>query len=164
MNEKCQYRIEKLDVSVRDFLEDMLYEAIYVKPCQEKLPWSIIHTPELKKYISEWSDDMDVGLIAIDIKNGKKIGAVWLKLLKDSNKGWGYISDTIPELSMAILPEYRGMGIGTILLEKIIEDNRQKYPQISLSVDPQNKAMKLYKKFGFRECGVAGTSVTMVLD
>jgi len=83
--------------------------------------------------------------------------------MKDNNNGWGYISDTIPELSMAILPECRGMGIGTKLLEKIIEDNRQKYPQISLSVDPQNEAMKLYKRLGFRECGVSGTSITMIL-
>jgi len=29
---------------------------------------------------SNWSDDTDVGLMAIDVKNEKKIGAVWLKI------------------------------------------------------------------------------------
>jgi ribosomal protein S18 acetylase RimI-like enzyme len=163
MNKLLQYRIENLDVNASDFLEYMLYEAIYVTPGQEKPSKCIIHTPELKKYISNWCDDTDIGLMAIDVRNEKKVGAVWLKLINGNNKGWGYISDTIPELSIAVLPEYRRMGIGTKLLERIIEDNRHKYPQISLSVDPRNEAMKLYKRFGFREFGVSGTSITMLL-
>ena len=36
--------------------------------------------------------------------------------------------------------------------------------KISLSVDPNNPAMKLYKRFGFKEVGMEGTSITMIVN
>jgi ribosomal protein S18 acetylase RimI-like enzyme len=58
-------------------------------------------------------------------------------------------------LGMGIIKKYRGLGIGTMLLKKAIE--HAKYTdleQIELSVYTTNEAaIKLYKKFGFREIG-----------
>ncbi|WMT43010.1 GNAT family N-acetyltransferase [Paenibacillus sp. D2_2] len=49
---------------------------------------------------------------------------------------------------------------------KLFEALREKdVSRISLSVDPGNiSAMKLYKRFGFEEVGMVGTSVTMVAE
>lgn len=68
------------------------------------------------------------------------------------------------ELGMAILSEYRGKGIGTELMRTTLEQARvMGVPAISLSVDPNNPAIHLYKRFGFEEVGIEGTSVTMLL-
>lgn len=59
-------------------------------------------------------------------------------------------------LGMGILPEYRGKGIGSKLLEKVIEKAQEfGLEKIELHVYTTNEpAIALYKKFGFEEEGV----------
>ncbi len=59
-------------------------------------------------------------------------------------------------MSIAVLPEYRGRGIGSALLktleESLIEDGVQR---IYLEVSQNNKeGLRLYRKFGYRMIGV----------
>lgn len=156
-------------ISIRDledeefeFLMDMLYESIHIpenKPSKEKL----LGLPHLKKYSDGWGRKGDRALIAIDEAN-QSVGAVWYRLFDEHNKGYGYVDQHTPELGIAVSTEVRGMGVGTLLMGKIIqlalEDG---YKSISLSVDPDNSnAVQLYNKMGFKECGVSGTSMIMV--
>jgi ribosomal protein S18 acetylase RimI-like enzyme len=63
---------------------------------------------------------------------------------------------------MAILPAYRGKGIGTKLMQEICTlASINGYKTISLSVDPSNPALRLYERFGFQKIGVDGTSWDM---
>jgi GNAT superfamily N-acetyltransferase len=77
------------------------------------------------------------------------------------NKGYGYIDDETPELSIAVLPEYRGKGIGTDLLRHLIEEVRVRHRALSLSVSSDNPAIHLYKRLGFEVVEQTGTSLTM---
>ncbi|MDB5054629.1 MAG: putative acetyltransferase [Bacilli bacterium] len=151
--------IEKKDMS---FLWEMLYEMIYIpedKPSQEEL----VNRPENKKYFDGWGRNGDKGLIAFNIE-GKPIGTVWYRLFDEINKGYGYVDSETPELSIGIRPEYTGQGIGTKLLKTIIKHAKQEgFKTISLSVDPNNDAFRLYQRIGFEKCGVSGTSWTMKL-
>ncbi len=92
------------------------------------------------------------------------MGAVWYRLFDEKDKGYGYVDSSTPELGIAVCKEARGLGLGTLLMQKIIQKAMQEgYPSISLSVDPENTtAVHLYKKLGFKEVGVEGTSITMV--
>ncbi len=58
-------------------------------------------------------------------------------------------------LGMGIIKKYRGQGIGTMLLQKAIEQAKHTdLEQIELSVYTTNVvAIKLYEKFGFKETG-----------
>lgn len=47
--------------------------------------------------------------------------------------------------------EYRGIGIGTITLEKVIEKAKRENKDISLDVFGQNVAKRLYEKLGFKD-------------
>ncbi len=56
--------------------------------------------------------------------------------------------------SAAILPEYRGKGIGTLLLRHGIEEGQRRGLLTTLAVDPVNvKAQRLYDSLGFRRNG-----------
>jgi ribosomal protein S18 acetylase RimI-like enzyme len=59
------------------------------------------------------------------------------------------------DLGIAIRKEYRGRGIGTALLERTIQECKGRFEAIELMVFSNNdKAKRLYEKFGFKPIGV----------
>ena len=78
--------------------------------------------------------------------------------------GYGYISDSIPEIGIAVDCAKRNIGIGTALMTKLLKKTKESIKVISLSVQPTNPAVKLYKKFGFIEYSKAGDSIIMRYD
>ena len=154
--------IRNLKENEYDFLTDMFYESIYIpenKPDKEDL----INSSHLKKYHEGWGRNGDTALIALNTNN-QAVGAVWYRLFNEFNKGYGYVDSNTPELGIAVTEEVRGMGVGTLLMKKIIHQAIcEGYKSISLSVDPKNSnAVHIYKKLGFEDYGVSGTSITMV--
>lgn len=131
------------------FLNEMLYEALFVEGGQPKLPKSIIQEPNLAKYIDNFGlNKTDLCLVAVE--NGELIGACWGRLFDEKNKGYGFIDSETPELSIALKQAFRNKGIGTKLIEEIAELYRgMKVKSISLSVDKKNAALDLYKRIGF---------------
>jgi ribosomal protein S18 acetylase RimI-like enzyme len=77
------------------------------------------------------------------------IGAAWLRLWLGEDKGFGYVKDKIPELAIAVLPDYRGQGIGARLLTQILATAKIKYSAVSLSVRANNLVVHLYERTGF---------------
>jgi ribosomal protein S18 acetylase RimI-like enzyme len=68
-----------------------------------------------------------------------------------------------PELGMAVLPEYRKLGIGSILLKQFLEllaENN--FEQVSLSVDIRNFAYNFYLKNGFENIEITDNSAKMI--
>ena len=65
------------------------------------------------------------------------------------------LSSHAGELGIAVLPQFRGVGIGSALLDSALEVALQKgFKKVNLSVFSTNKtAMNLYKKFGFKKVG-----------
>ena len=126
-----------------------MYDAIYVPENENPLPLSIIENPLISKYIEEWGRKGDFGIIYKI--NVNKIGAVWIRFFYSSNKGFGFISESIPELSMAIKKEYRNQGLGSEMLKRFLAMCRERgIRNISISVDKRNKAFYFYKRIGFK--------------
>jgi GNAT superfamily N-acetyltransferase len=69
----------------------------------------------------------------------------WLRCFPASEPGYGFVDESTPELSIAVLPAYRGKGIGSRLLERLL----QGVDAASLSCDPANPAWRLYVRLGF---------------
>lgn len=152
--------IRALSAADEAFLWEMLYLAIYVPEGSLPISRDILNAPEIAKYVKGWGRVGDSGLMALDNESMQPIGAVWLRLFSEDEPGYGYVAADIPELSMAVLPAYRGKGVGTQLMEEIVAVTKE--TPISLSVDPQNRAFALYERFGFRTVGGSGTSTTML--
>ncbi len=142
------------------FLWEMLYQAIYIPAGQAALPRSVVHQLELACYVQGWGCSGDCGFLASDSATGQPVGAVWLRLLQNDTKGYGYVDDDTPELSVAVLPSYRGRGIGTRLLARLFESDCTRGP-ISLSVSADNPAVRLYERFGFKMINASAGTLIM---
>ncbi len=140
------------------FLRDMLHHAYYWRenaPEMEDLPVS--------RYVLGWGRLGDAAVIAIE--DYWPIGAAWYRLFTRDEPGYGFVDEQTPEISIAVVPNKRGSGHGSQLLEALIERARQDgYKALSLSVEPDNPALKLYERLGFRKVGETGGSWTMKAD
>ena len=77
--------------------------------------------------------------------------------------GYGWVAADIPELSMAVLPDHQGQGIGGALLDTVCALVRMSgFPAVSLSVEDGNGAAKLYADHGFVSVGRNGDSDVLV--
>ncbi len=54
--------------------------------------------------------------------NGVAVGAAWLRLFPASDPVYGFVDALTPKLSVAILPQYRGRGIGSRLLGGLLQE------------------------------------------
>ena len=126
-------------------LQDFLYEAIFIPEGVEPPPKEIIRQPELKLYYDDFgSGRADNALVAVD--NGRIIGAVWTRIMND----YGHVDDETPSFAISLYKEYRGQGIGTKLMEEMLELLRkQGYKKASLAVQKANYAVRMYMKTGF---------------
>jgi ribosomal protein S18 acetylase RimI-like enzyme len=142
-------------------LPDFLYEAIFIPVGTERPGRDILNIPEISRYISDFGRSTDLCLVA-EI-NGELTGAIWVRIFPHNAKGFGYVDEETPELSMSVLPGYRGKGIGTCMLSTMLERLKcLAYKQVSLSVDLDNYAFRMYKKFGFETVEIREGSATMV--
>jgi ribosomal protein S18 acetylase RimI-like enzyme len=126
------------------------HEAISVV-AKERIYLEMIEAPPLEKVASFQRE-----LIS---KNGPSYYA----LCEEKVVGW---CDVFPEenprqshrggLGMGILPEFRGKGIGSKLLQKVIEHSKTfGLEKVELNVYTSNtSAIALYKKFGFEQEGL----------
>ena len=141
------------------FLRDMLRHAYYWRVDRV----SETGEPPVRRYVERWGRPGDTALIAI--QDFQKVGAAWYRLFTDGNAGYGFVDEATPELSIAIVPSRRGGGLGSELLEALLERARgDGYHAISLSVEQGSPAIGLYERHGFTQVGEDDGGVTMRCD
>ena len=135
------------------FLRDMLRHAYYAR-------WGNEADVPLERYVAGWGRPGDSGLLAID--EFQPVGAAWYRLFEEEEPGYGFVDESTPELTIAIVPSRRGRGLGEELLTALLEQARSEgYGRISLSVEPDNPALHLYEQHGFTKVGERGGSWVM---
>ena len=139
------YTIREMLTTEYPLLNDFLYEAIFIPDGVEPPPKSIISSPELQVYVSDFgTQEHDRALLAE--VNGKVVGAVWVRIMND----YGHIDDMTPSFAISLYKEYRGQGIGTDMMQEMLTTLKNAgYKQASLSVQKANYAAKMYLKLGF---------------
>jgi len=147
------------------FLREMLYEAVYWRaianatnpPFEEGLTAAGVGNDFMN-----WGErEGDIAVVArVD---AHRAGAAWYRLYTEDTAIRGYIDDTIPVLVIAVQRGYRRQGIGTLLIEWLIDHaSTQHIQHISLMVSKDNPALQLYRKCGFHDYAERGDSVLMV--
>jgi ribosomal protein S18 acetylase RimI-like enzyme len=148
-------------------LQRMIYEALYWQPDAEREPFEfvIVHD-EIVRYVEGWGRPGDGAVIADCVDIREPIGAAWYRRFTKDAPGYGFVSEDIPEVSIAVDREYRGLGIGRALMVTLIDMARESdIPMLSLSVDSANvRALGLYERLGFRIVGGDEQNPTMLLE
>lgn len=136
----------EIDASNAALLSNFLYEAIFVPSGMQPPSRDILADPQLQVYVQDFGKQTgDFGLFA-EVE-GVIAGAVWARIMED----YGHIDNETPSLAIALYKEYRGKGVGTALLQamlKLLQEHG--YEQVSLAVQKENYAVKLYTACGFR--------------
>lgn len=139
-------------------LTEFLYEAIFQKDEREPVPRTILQEPGIFLYIDEFGTLPDDYCLVAEVDD-KIVGAVWVRCIK----GYGHIDDEVPEFAISVYPEHRGRGIGTRLLNAMLDSLREKGVALaSLSVQKDNPAKRLYQRAGFEPIREHETEVIMV--
>jgi ribosomal protein S18 acetylase RimI-like enzyme len=138
------------------FLRDMLHHAYYWK---ERQPDAGPGPVQL--YVKAWGRPGDTAVIAL--VDGFPVGAAWFRLFKEGSPGYGFVDERTPELAIAVVPNARGKGVGSALLDSLLQRARSEgYGDISLSVDRHNEgAIALYEHYGFRQVEETPDSLTL---
>ena len=146
------------------FLVDVLLHAFNWSDDRSFTKDQVLNSPQISHYVVGWKREMDFGTVAVN-EDGRPIGAAWGRLLSGSDRGYGFVSDAIPELTMGVLPGHRGGGIGTALMTAIIQQASDLgFRALSLSVEDHNPALRLYERTGFSRVDRTGDSDTMLLN
>lgn len=69
----------------------------------------------------------------------------------------GHWKEEIRIIDISLLPQFRGAGIGTRILSDIIEQAKRQQKIVSIHVEKNNLALRLYQRLGF--VAVADTGV-----
>jgi ribosomal protein S18 acetylase RimI-like enzyme len=101
----------------------------------------------------------------IALEEGFPIGAAWFRLFTRDEPGFGFVDEQTPEVSIAVVPSRRGRGIGSELLDALIDvAKEQEFGALSLSVADESPAMHMFEQQGFEKTEQTDGSWTMRLD
>ena len=148
------------------FLWDMLYEAAAWRR-EEPRPSrkETFSNPEISHYLDGWGRQGDLGLVALDRPNGRRMGGAWYRLFPLEDPGYGYVDATTPEVAVAVAWGYRGRGVGRALLNSLAGAARSRgYSALSLGVEQENPAAVLYGSLGYQKASDRDNAWTMRLD
>ena len=153
------YTVRKMESSEYPSLNDFLYQAIFIPDGVEPPEYEIIYRPELRVYTHDFgSSEHDLAFAAV--ADGNIVGAAWSRIMND----YGHLDENTPSLAVSLYPEYRGKGIGTQLMKALLEEvERRGYARVSLSVQKENYAARMYSKLGFEIVGENDEEYLMML-
>lgn len=165
--DKRDFVIRLGEVSDLPLLYLMLYEAAAANPAIRQLDReAALSLPQVRKYVEGWGRKGDQAVVAAE-RTGRQLGSAWYRLFTAKDPGYGFVSEDIPEVTIGVVDDARGRGIGSALLERIIEQaGEEGHKSLSLSVVAKNEAVALYERHGFELVGKSKqrpTSNTMLL-
>lgn len=139
-------RLAKADDA--NFLEQMLAIAADWRSSAPRPVEQVLAEPLLAHYVAGWPKHGDMGVIA---EEARPVGAAWWRYFTEQDPGFGFLDASIPEISTAVIAQARGRGVGRRLLTRLVaEAEVRALPGLSLSVEADNPARRLYEELGFQ--------------
>jgi ribosomal protein S18 acetylase RimI-like enzyme len=146
------------------FLREMVWEAASpVGRGERQTMEQTLENPRVVSFVEGWGRPGDHGIITEN--NLAPVGAAWFRIFPDDDVEGGFVGGETPELLIALVPEHRGKGVGSILLRALLEKAREEgMPAIGLNVMRGNlPAVALFRRYGFQVRRDAEGILTMQL-
>ena len=156
--------IRDLRLDETPFLREMLYTALDWRQDVELPPvqWVLEH-PQVAPFHIGWGRDGDTALVAE--AEHARLGLVWYRFFTTEEHGEGFVDEETPEVAIAVREDQRASGVGTALMEAIHARARENgIARISLSVDRENPARRLYERLGYVDVEPNDENGRMILE
>jgi len=156
--------IRDLRLDETPFLREMLYTALDWRHDVELPPveWVLEH-PQVAPFHIGWGRDGDTALVAE--AEHALLGLVWYRFFTTEEHGEGFVDAETPEVAIAVREDQRASGVGTALMEAIHARARENgVARISLSVDRENPARRLYERLGYVDVEPNDENGRMILE
>jgi GNAT superfamily N-acetyltransferase len=111
---------------------------------------TIMQDPLMRIYLDGFGRPTDFGFIADGPASRRSVGCVYARYFDDRAHGLGYKNSAVPELSIAVMPEFRGRGCGSALMRSMCAHCDANEIDLSLNCHPGNPAHRLYERMGFQ--------------
>jgi ribosomal protein S18 acetylase RimI-like enzyme len=139
-----------------------LHVALWDPPPALLRPLEVLQAPNVRIYAEGWGRPDDVGVVG-EI-SGEPVGACWMRLLPEG-VGLASVDASTPQLGIALEPDFQRRGLGEKLMRAALAAARAHgYEQVSLTVHPQNPAIRLYERCGFVKRDLRNTYHLMVAE
>ena len=153
-------KIRQLRDDEVELLKAFLYEAIFVPEGAAPPDRSIIEQPELSLYYEDFGSGPADHCLVAEV-DAKVVGAVWTRIMND----YGHVDDDTPSFAISLYKEYRGQGIGTAMMRKMLALLKaQGYKRASLAVQKANYAVRMYEAVGFKTVDENSEEYIMVCE
>ncbi|HQS67601.1 MAG TPA: GNAT family N-acetyltransferase [Sulfuricurvum sp.] len=89
----------------------------------------------------------DIGIYSLT--ENEISGAAWIRLYTESHGVKGYIDNATPVLIIGVIPDVRAQGIGSLIMDQLLQEAAVMYEQISVYVLSNSRTIKFYEELGF---------------
>lgn len=144
------YAFREIEPADADFLTEMLRLTLawHLVPAADGSPPPVLVPP---RAFADLGRPGDGGVVATYA--GEPAGACWYRVNLTARE---YAGVPVPELLIAVWPQYRAQGVGGELLDRAIEHARAAgHGAIDLVVELANPARAMYLRRGFEPIGGA---------
>ena len=154
MTETCEVTLRRSTAADRALLE-----AVYGSTRETELalvPWDdaakrAFVTQQFAAQDKHYRENYPSATLDVIEADGEPAGRLYVH--------WGDADIRI--MDIALLPEFRGRGIGTRLLRELLDAGRANRRSVSIHVERGNPARRMYERLGFHAVGEHGIYVLM---
>ena len=140
-----QYAYREIDPADAAFLSEMLRLALgwRIVPSQDGASPPVAVPPHV---FADLGRPGDGGILAA--YDGEPAGACWYRLFPGGGREGDV--EAVPQLTIAVLPQFRAQGVGGTLLDRCIEHAQSAgFAAIDLLAEVDNPARAMYERRGF---------------
>jgi GNAT superfamily N-acetyltransferase len=145
-------------------LREALYEAAFWRGDPRPAIEDALASAAVRRYLDGWGRPGDTAVVARD-SFGNIGGAAWFRFFTSNDHGYGFVGEAVPEVGIGLQSAWRSRGIGGRLLAALhTEAELSGIRRLSLSVEADNPALRLYERTGYRKFELVTGSWTMVAE
>ena len=155
-------RIEPYQPDDFGFLRRMLAMAVFWRDDALPSDYEVrLDRPGVTPIFQGWGREHDTALVAY--MGDRRVGAAWYRTFTVDNHSYGFVDEFTPELGVGVEHDTRGRGVGTALLNQLLDAAETAgLAAVSLSVELENPARRLYQRLGFEDHIVNPNDATMI--
>ena len=150
--------IREIQASDYPLIKEFTFHSMDAPPDEEPYDRSFLDHPVVVQYYENFGKQKGDLAVVAELE-GEIIGIAWMRIMAI----YGETDPNSPVLCMAVLPDHRSKGIGTKLLDAILElTQKSGYKQSSLTAHVKKPVQNLYKRVGYEVVKLTGQELLMV--